>query len=598
MTSMAQELIDGSVTAETQNKISQARNLSNRPFTDKMIPYKNFAQLFREQAEKNPNKTYLIYRDGSERKELSYKDIYNEARKIAAYLYHEMGIRPGDRVSTLAYNHDRTVVIYYAIWMIGAVLVPINVADKDENIVFVQENSEVKAVFVMPDLLERYKGFRDKVSTAKHFISMGKSAFAAENSSSYKSQEELIKNYDKQIDAYQDLDQLMANYDAPSDFDFESLADHDTEALIVYTSGTTGAPKGVVLEQYNVLCDAFAGGNDYGFGADDRAIIILPIHHVNGLIVTLVTPWMFGSSAILNRRFSSSTYWKVAEEEEASCGSVVPTILAFLCEAGADNFFRDKLKKDFFLLCGAGPLTVDLVMRFQRQFDMRVVHGYGLSETTAFNSFLSIKMSREENDKWLSEYGYPSIGSPISCNEMAIHDENGNEVSEGERGEIVIRGHNVMKYYFKRPEVNEITFANNWFRSGDEGFYLLDKDAQKQFFITGRIKELIIRGGVNYSTFEIDEVLNEIQGVKAAMAVGFENDAYGEEVGAYVVLEEQASLQEQDILDYCKSKLPFGKSPKVIVFGKDFPVTATGKYKRNELKPLFKEFKTVQFSKK
>ncbi|HEX5324976.1 MAG TPA: hypothetical protein VFW40_14425, partial [Capsulimonadaceae bacterium] len=180
-------------------------------------------------------------------------------------------------------------------------------------------------------------------------------------------------------------------------------------------------------------------------------------------------------------------------------------------------------------------------------------------------------------------------------NEMAIHDEQGNPLPPEERGEIVIRGHNVMRCYFKRPDANKDTFARGWFRSGDEGFYRVGKDGRPYFFITGRLKELIIRGGVNYSPFDIDEVLHSIDGVRAAMAVGFENDFYGEEIGAYVQLDEDSALTEEEIVAKCHERLPFAKSPKVVVFGEDFPVTSTGKYQRIKLRPLFAPWRSAEF---
>ncbi len=169
------------------------------------------------------------------------------------------------------------------------------------------------------------------------------------------------------------------------------------------------------------------------------------------------------------------------------------------------------------------------------------------------------------------------------------------------KGEIVIRGHNVMKYYFDNDEVNRKTFEFGWFRSGDEGFFKYDEKGNKYFFITGRIKELIIRGAVNISPLEIDEVISKIDCVESGIAVGFENDWYGEEVGALVKLKkENASENEKEnykkiILEHCKENLPFFKSPKVVVFSDSIPVTATGKYQRNKVKDLFKEWKGVQF---
>ncbi|MGF1669418.1 MAG: class I adenylate-forming enzyme family protein, partial [Balneolaceae bacterium] len=174
-------------------------------------------------------------------------------------------------------------------------------------------------------------------------------------------------------------------------------------------------------------------------------------------------------------------------------------------------------------------------------------------------------------------------------------DPDGNSVPENERGEIVIRGLNVMTGYFNNPDANEKAFKNGWFRSGDEGFYVKDDSGLSYFFITGRLKELIIRGGVNLSPFEIDEVINKAPGVKAGIAVGFENDWYGEEVGAFVKLKEGFDPDEKAIIDFCREHLTFAKSPKVVVFGDDIPVTSTGKYQRMKVAHLFKKWKEVQF---
>jgi long-chain acyl-CoA synthetase len=272
--------------------------------------------------------------------------------------------------------------------------------------------------------------------------------------------------------------------------------------------------------------------------------------------------------------------------------SVVPTLLAFLLEDARGREGHDLARFRHFI-CGAGPLTVELAARFEERFGLRVVHGYGLSETTCYSSMLPVELAAEHGG-WMREHGFPSIGTPPP-NEMAIHDSEGNPVPEGERGEIVIRGVNVMRGYYRRPEANAEAFAHGWFRSGDEGFFRRGADGREYFFITGRIKELIIRGGVNLSPFEIDEVLSAIPGVACGLAVGFENKWYGEEVGAYVMLEPGAALDEAAILRACRERLPFGKAPKVVVFGSDIPVTATGKYQRGRLVPLFADFKDVQY---
>jgi long-chain acyl-CoA synthetase len=182
---------------------------------------------------------------------------------------------------------------------------------------------------------------------------------------------------------------------------------------------------------------------------------------------------------------------------------------------------------------------------------------------------------------------------------MDIQNDKGEPLSENSRGEIVIRGHNVMKYYDQNPEANAKTFEFGWFRSGDEGFFINDEKGRKYFFITGRIKELIIRGGINIAPLEIDEVLMALTSVKSGIAVGFDNDWYGEEVGALIVLNEgQIPTDElkSEIIKKCRENLPFYKTPKVVIFSDNIPVTSTGKYQRNKVKNLFAEYKTVQFS--
>jgi long-chain acyl-CoA synthetase len=178
---------------------------------------------------------------------------------------------------------------------------------------------------------------------------------------------------------------------------------------------------------------------------------------------------------------------------------------------------------------------------------------------------------------------------------MAIHDPEGNSLPDGERGEIVIRGHNVMIGYFQRPDANAETFKHGWFRSGDEGFIRRDAAGRPFFFISGRLKELINRGGVKYSPFEIEETLLQIPGVKVGLAIAFPNTWYGEEVGAYIVPEAGAELTDSEVLAFCRERMPFAKAPKVVVFGTEVPVTTTGKYQRLRLQELFGEWGETQF---
>jgi len=313
---------------------------------------------------------------------------------------------------------------------------------------------------------------------------------------------------------------------------------------------------------------------------------------------------------VLNRAYSSRHFWERIARENVQIVSVVPTLLQFALDFAAeqeakgasmwgDGVTRADLLRFRHIVCGAGTLAMSLVKAFEDKFGIPVLHGYGLSETACYSCFLPIDLSPEEHTRWLLDYGYPSIGCPIAPNEMAIFDPSGSgqQLGAGERGEICIRGHNVMQGYFQRPDANAETFKFGWFRSGDEGFYQEDARGRQFFFITGRIKELINRGGVKFSPFDIEEILLEVPGVKVGLAVAFQNAYYGEEVGAYVVCHEGATVTAEQVIAHCRTRMPFEKSPKVVVFGTEIPVTSTGKYQRLKLQTLFAEWEHTQFKK-
>jgi len=561
--------IQESVLPETMEKLQAARSLANRPRSERFVPWQSIGQLLDERAAEAPHRPFLAFHDEQGRAGAwTRQQFVQETARAAAWLSDELGIGPGDRVATLMANDPRTVFLYFAAWTLGATVVPVNCGEDDERVAYILRNAEARAALVHEDQLVRAESLRTGAPV-----------------------EDWIQAGGAPRNGFAHWGDVSRHHPAPLTSASPTL---DTECLIVYTSGTTGPPKGVALDQYDLLADAWSIADWHQFGPDDRAMCVLPIHHVNGTVVTLMTPMVSGGSVVLSRRFSAQRFWRVLAEEQCSWVSVVPTVLAFLCERGEDLAPLD-LSRFRHFICGAGPLTVELARRFEEMFRKRIVHGYGLSETTCYSCFLPVGLPPHEHRRWMTAHGFPSIGCPLPVNEMAIQDPQGRDLPPGERGEIVIRGHNVMMHYFRRPEANRDAFAHGWFRSGDEGFYLRGEDGRPYFFITSRLKELIIRGGVNYSPFEIDEVLNRIPGVRAAMAIGFEHSLYGEEIGAYVQREEGSTLTEEDVLAACRAALPFAKRPKVVVFGEEFPVTSTGKYQRNRLKPLFERWRDTRF---
>ena len=558
---------------DLQRKISLAQSLGSDSGTPTQLTLTSIRELVELQVTRYPDKEFLIYiEDDGKRTLLSYRE-FSEVVHRTAHLLIAHGISRGDRIATVSFNHWETVVQYFAAFLIGAVVVPLNPGEDDKRLQYILENSQSKLAFVRQPYLGRIIGIQSRLKQPFEIIQTGSKVH------------ETMAYYGDAISTFPVVAPLTS---------IPTLAD---EALIVYTSGTTGNPKGVVLNQRNLLMDGKAIGEWHGMTPDQRMMCVLPIHHVNGIIVTLLTPLYYGGSVILNQKFQTGTFFPIIAAERVSVVSVVPTLLQFLLHGDVDTARLD-LGSLRHIICGAGPLTVELAMKIEDFFRIPIVHGYGLSETTCYSCFLPVDLSPIEHRTWLSAYGFPSIGVPLPVNEMEIHDTDGLAVDEEGRGEIVVRGNNVMAGYFHNPEANEHAFQHGWFRSGDEGFYKTDNRGRRFFFITGRIKELIIRGGVNISPLEIDEVLMQIPGVRSGIAVGFENDWYGEEVGALVVLKPDVRVEADSIITACREHLSFAKSPKAIVFGSEVPVTSTGKYQRNKCKHLFAEWKSVQFNEK
>ena len=565
---------DPDYSPETGPLILQARSPRGNPAAG-LVPFANIGTLLRTRAGEHPGKVWLLHepdQPDEKGRGYTYEEFYGLAARTANYLA-GLGIGRGDRVATISYNHFDTVVQYFAIFLIGAVAVPVNVGEDDRRIGYILRDSRAKLAFVRDLFVDRVR----KIPEAAGIRTIVRVSPGPQGPG------EGLPEFHREI--AKQLPEIRPREEArPED-----------EALLVYTSGTTGNPKGVVLTQYNLLIDARAIAEWHGMTPDQRMMCVLPIHHVNGIVVTLMTPLYYGGSVVLNRKFHTESFFPRIAAAGVHVVSVVPTLLQFLLRESPGAGGQD-LSHFRHIICGAGPLTVELAKRFEDRFKIPVIHGYGLSETTCYSCFLPVGLTPTEHGHWMNDFGFPSIGVPLPPNEMAIHDGNGVEQPEGTRGEIVIRGHNVMKCYYGNPEANASSFAHGWFRSGDEGFYRTGPDGRMFFFITGRIKELIIRGGTNISPFEIDEVLMQMPGVKAGLAVGFENDWYGEEVGAYIQPDGVTPLSEKDVIDYCRRFFPFQKCPKVVVFGDDIPVTSTGKYQRGKLRPLFGKWKADQFS--
>jgi long-chain acyl-CoA synthetase len=564
---------------DVHDSIQQARRMEGPPWTP---PWPSFADFFNSRVN-HPAMTdrpFLTYYDDERdiHRSYTYAQFGRAVAQAATFLHLGLGLTGRDRIATVLFNHDQTVVLYFAAWTLGLAVVPINVEEPVEKKRYILEHSEAVAVCCWADYLDEVRSLQQDLPALHHVVMVTDKGFSEELGHGSKSREERMPASSRLIPHASDL---------------------DDEALIVYTSGTTGPPKGVILSAYNLLIDADGIATWHSLGTQDRLMCVLPIHHVNGTVVTLVTPFYCKGSVVLNRKFKTATFWRLLHNEQITLVSVVPTLLEFLLEANEDltSYALDRFGG---CICGAGPLLKDTAVRFEERFHVPIRHGYGLSETTCYSCFLPNDLSTDEHRHWLTGYECPSIGVPLPHNQMAILDEDGKPLPPMARGEICIRGRTVCAGYFKREDANHTAFKWGWFRSGDEGFYVYDDHGRPFFFISGRLKELIIRGGINISPLEIDDLLKQHPGVKCAITVPFENRYYGEEIAAYVVPRNgDASLTCAEVLDFCRSRLPFWKRPKVILFGEEIPYTSTGKPKRLELKarlaPFLAAYRDHQF---
>jgi acyl-CoA synthetase (AMP-forming)/AMP-acid ligase II len=342
-------------------------------------------------------------------------------------------------------------------------------------------------------------------------------------------------------------------------------------ASILYTSGTTGKPKGATLTHGNLLTNVAQIAELVPLAAGEAVGMILPLFHANAQVVTTLVPLMIGCEVVMWERFSASTFWETVDRYRPVTISAVPTILAGILDApGAPQRPQDTSLR--YVICGAAPLPIELLQAFQTKFGIRILEGYGLTETSCVASV----------NPYYGERKVGSIGLPVRGQQMRIVDENGAPVAPGGYGEITIKGPNVMPGYLRNPQANAESLRDGWLYTGDIGY--MDDDGY--FFIVDRTKDMIIRGGENIYPREIEEVLYAYRGVQECAVIGVPDEFRGEEVLAVVV----PSTDDFDLAGletFAAERLAKYKLPRGFVLRDSLPKTPTGKISKAPLRDEF-----------
>ena len=490
-----------------------------------------------QRVKESPDKSFLFSEADGRR--FSYAE-FAAAVDRAARMLAASGIGKGDAVGLLMPNSAEYVIAYFACWQLGAVAGPINSLLKAHEISFVISDSEAKALLVHSDFLPTIESIRESLPSLKTVI-----------------------QFDDERAATGDFGPDAEALDAKSNITL------DSEAIIIYTSGTTGKPKGCLLTHGNLIANARQISEWLAFTKKDRLLTIMPLFHMNAVSVTTMSALYAGGSTVVSPRFSASRFWQMISDYEVTSFGSVATMLSMLLHTYPDGVPQGlKTAQLRFAMCGSAPVPAEVMKKFEETFNCLVIEGYGLSESTCRSTFNPPDQRRRPG----------SCGMPIG-NEMRVVDDDDKEVADGQLGEIVLRGENILKGYYKNDEATATAFRNGWFHTGDVGY----RDADGFFYIVDRKSDMIIRGGENIYPREIDEVLYQHPAVAAAATIGVPDELYGEEVAAFIVLKEGREVSEEDLVLFCRERLADFKCPKSIHFVEEIPKGPTGKLLKREL---------------
>ena len=492
---------------------------------------------------------------------LDYARVDDMSDRVAAYL-RGLGVQPGDKVALSCPNLPYFPVVYYGILKAGAVVVPLNVLLKAREVAYHLQDSDAVAYFLfegtdaLPMGREGAAAFED-VKGCKDLVIITADPAA-----------------DGPIEGAMTLGRLLATTQPDRDI---HAADAEDTAVILYTSGTTGRAKGAELTHLNMVMNADVSTNLYrtldAWPNEHVYLMALPLFHSFGQTTGMNAMFRAGGSITMLPRFEPVQALRQMLDHGVTIFAGVPTMYWALLNASAslDEADMERLRQLLkFALSGGAALPVEILRQFQRVYGIGIMEGYGLSETSPVASFNHADRERRPG----------TVGQPIYGVDIRVVDENDHAVPAGTPGEILIRGHNVMKGYYKRPEETAEVLRGGWFHSGDIGVM----DDERYVSIVDRLKDVILRGGFNVYPREVEEVLLTHPAISLAAVVGTPDPEHGEEIKAFVVLKDGMTATEQEIVAWSREQMAVFKYPRSVEFRDALPMNATGKILRRELR--------------
>ncbi|GII87201.1 long-chain-fatty-acid--CoA ligase [Sphaerisporangium siamense] len=514
----------------------------------------NLSVILEDSAREHPDRTAVVSGDVR----MSYALVDTLANQVANLLA-SRGVGRGDTVALACPNLPYFPVVYYGVLKAGAAVVPLNVLLQPREIAYHLRDSGAKALFCFegtPDLPLGERGlaaFREAVPDGPHadgFFLLPATPLATESG----------------IDGVPTLWGALRGHSGT--FETAATAPDDT-AVILYTSGTTGQPKGAELSHQNMLMNAIVSDEMFERTGEDVLLATLPLFHSFGQTVIMNVGFRRRASLVLMPRFDPAGALALMREERVTFFAGVPTMYwAMLTAVHAQGLAAPATLRT--AVAGGSSLPVEVLKDVEKTFGVPVLEGYGLSETSPVASF-------NQRDRPTKP---GSVGTPIWGVEMRLVDAEWNTVEGEGPGEIAVRGHNVMKGYYGRPEATAEVMRDGWFRTGD----IATRDADGFYFIVDRAKDMIIRGGFNVYPRELEEVLMTHEAVSLAAVVGVPHESLGEEVKAHVILKPGATLTEEELVEWCRATMAAYKYPRLVEFRESFPMTASGKILKRELR--------------